>query len=148
MKQGEVWGALQRYIQMVLPRKLDHGKVHLGDREKGNRVLKQWAGAVGIVAGAIWVHWRTSGSLGSLGPIVLWTGGLVLILFGLNRHLFRLPQAWLLSAGILLIHGSLIAILYEQLAEMNAWMIGAILIPEVLIMEIPFAWLEKRHSRD
>jgi hypothetical protein len=81
MTQRNVWGAFQRCIQVVLPRKLDHGKVDVGDREKGNRVLKQWAGAVGIVAGAICLHWRTSGSLKALGPIILWTGGLVLILF-------------------------------------------------------------------
>jgi len=109
-------------------------------------IVRYAAWAIAIVSTLIWIHTRDSDHPSAVGPAMLWTGIVFTLLFGYNRRLFRFRLTWALSIAMLVIHGAILKLILPTVLQMNAWMIGAILIPELLIMEIPFAWLEKRHE--
>jgi hypothetical protein len=109
-------------------------------------IVRYAAWVIAIVSTLIWINTRDSEHPSALGPAMLWTGLLFTLLFGYNRRLFRFRLTWALSMAMILIHGMILKLTLPILLNMNAWMIGAILIPELLIMEIPFAWIEKRNE--
>jgi hypothetical protein len=116
--------------------------------ENGDRVLKYVAGLLALIAASIYSHYRASEVLNSIGPAVFWTGMLVLLLFGLNRHLFHARWFWLVSVVMMGIHLVLVKLLYRSIANANAWTILGVLVPEWLLMSFPYAWLEQKHRLD
>jgi hypothetical protein len=62
---------------------------------------------------------------------------LVVLLFGLNRHLFHARWFWLVSAVMMGIHIVLVKLLYKSIANANAWMILGILLRSGSLCHFP-----------
>ena len=114
--------------------------------QRGDRRLGYAGLIAGVICALVYLKSRDSATPSPLGLAMLWSAGLFLGLFGVNRHLARFRTFWTISICIVVLHLLIVKLVYWHLLGMTAWMIAAFIAPEFLIMMTPYVWLEKKES--